>query len=135
MDANQDHILACAHDIGDVELLHQPAALANPDLDAVQPHAVDRFDTVETKQHPLGRPVRQLEAAAMITGRVFIGNMWWVDRERIANIGINWPFVRAFRRLRRSTGQHPMRRHRNGVPGRIIEIGIRGGIVKLIRLW
>src|SRR4030095_10518954 len=75
VDPNQDHILARTDYVGDIELLNQPATLANSDLYAVQPDAVDRFHPVEAKQHPLSAPLRKLEATAMITCRVLIGNM------------------------------------------------------------
>jgi len=135
MHPNQNHISARSNYIGDVELLHEPAALANSYLDAVQPHPVDRFDTVEAQQDPLRRPFRQREDAAMISCRVLIGNMRWVDRERIADIGVDRPSVRAFRSFSGGARQYPMRGRRNGVPGRVVEIGIGSCIVKAVRNW
>ena len=53
---DHDQVAAGPEGVGDVELLHQPAALADTDLGAVQPHPIDRFDAVEPQQRAFRRP-------------------------------------------------------------------------------
>jgi hypothetical protein len=132
MDADEDHILPGPYDVRDVELLHQPAAFANPDLDAVQPNAVDRLDTVEAQQHPLRGPFRHLKAAPIITSGILIGNVGHIDRERIADIGVDRSPIRTFRSLGRNRRKYPMRRHGDGVPARVVETRIGRRIVKAV---
>ena len=104
---NQDHVLARSHRLGDVELLHQPTALADPDLYAVQPDAVNRLHTVKAKQDPFRRPVRQLESSAMISSGVFVRDMRRIDREGILHVGVDRPAITAFTRPWRTCREAP----------------------------
>src|SRR6185437_6039989 len=104
----EDHIPTSSGYVGDVELLHQTAALTDADLDAVQPHSIDRFDSVEAQQQPLIRPVGQLENASMITGGVLVGDMRRVDRKRVTDIGVNRAAVFAGRCFTGGPGKNPM---------------------------
>ena len=109
---DQDHVGAGPDQIGDVELLDQPAAFADPDLLAVQPDAIDRLDAVEPQQHPFALPVRKVEGAAMITGGVLVRDVRRIDRERVLHVGVDRLSVRP-------TGwQHPVLGQRDRVPAR-----------------
>ena len=61
---HDEHVAAGDEQAGDVELLHQPAALADPDLGAVEHHPVHRLDAVEAQQHPRDVPVRTARRSA-----------------------------------------------------------------------
>ena len=81
MHSDHEHVAAGPDQTGDVELLHQPAAGGDPDLLAVQPDPVERLGAVEAQQETLDIPVRQVEGAPVVAGRVLVRHVRRVDRE------------------------------------------------------
>ena len=116
---HRDVVLPRADHPGDVELLHQPAAGSDADLGAVHPHPVPRLHPVEAQQDALG-PAHgsgQLERAAVVPGRVLVGHVGRLDRERVLLVRVDRPPVGAV------TLEHPVRRHRDRVPAAVVEVG------------
>ena len=130
-DPDREHVPPRHERRGDVELLDQPAALADPDLGAVEPDSVHRLDPVETEQHPLGVPARVLERGAVVGGRVLVRNVRHIDRERELDVGVDRLSVRPL--IARGGAvvegrQHPVGRDGHPRPAgriRVVVVGVR----------
>ncbi len=122
VDADGQHVRARPQRVGDVELLHQAAALADADLHAVQPDAVERLDAVEADQRPgpptVVDPAGRLERAPVVAGRVVVGHVRRVEREGVLHVGVRRGAVAAL--ARGVAVQDPVRRDRQGVPGPVV---------------
>ncbi len=125
VDPDQDDVLPGGEQVGDVELLDQSAAPADPDLVAVQPDAVDRLHAVEPQQDPLGVPVRAREAAPVVGAGVLVGDVRGIDRERVLQVGVDRVAVRTARR------EHPVLGYGHRVPLRVVEVRRDRGVVEI----
>ncbi len=115
--AHHQQVLAGADGMGHVELLRQPAARPDADLDPVQPDPVARLDPVEAQQHRrrAGEVRGQREAPAVVAGRVVVRHERGFDRERELHIGVDRTPVAS------ATVQHPMGRDGELVPAGVVE--------------
>ena len=115
--AHREHVLAvAAQGLGDVELVAEPAAGRLAQLDAVEPRAQVGVDAVEAQDGAAGRPSgRELEAGAVVPGRVRVRDVRRVDRERVRDVRV---------RGRAVAVQLPVRRDREPVPAAVVERGV-----------
>ncbi len=104
MHPHHQQIRARPDGVRHVELLRQPTARTDPDLDAVEPHPVPRLDPVEAQQHRPGvaERGRQVEPSPVVTGRVVVRHVRRIDRERELHIGVDRTAVASI------TLQHPV---------------------------
>lgn len=117
VDPHDDEVPARSDHASDVELLSEPAAGADADLDAVHPEAVPRLHSVEAQHHRLG-PVprlRHLDGASVVAGRILVGHERRLGRERVLDVRVRGSAVAAV------TLEHPVRGHPQQIPVGVVE--------------
>ncbi len=118
--AHGQHVVALdPHGVGHVELHREPAADRPAYLGAVDPRSERGVDALEAEDGARTRgqeTLRQGERPAVVTGRVLVGNVRRVHRERVLHVGV-----------RRGTMavQLPVRWYGERPPGRVREVGGR----------
>ncbi len=123
---HRQHVLARLQIGRDVELCRDAALLAVPNLLPVHPHRTRRIDALEVQEHLRTGPGRRhTEAPPVAAGRVVVlrdgGQV--VNREGIADVGVNGDVVFGLA-VQELVAQHlPAAWHGDAVPTRIVEVG------------
>ena len=112
--AHREHVAPAPQEVAGVELDREPAAARGAEQRAVQPRLQRRVDALEA-QHRRAFELA-VEGPAVVAGRVGVGNVGRLDRERIVDVRV---------RRRAVAAQLPVRRDVEPVPARVVVV--RGG--------